>query len=449
MRLEWTAIDHHNTAHPHVHVALRGVRDDGRVLAIPNAYVREGIRARSQELATRSLGYRTEHDRDLARECAVRAPHFGELDAILAREARADRTIVFDGAAPPSPRQRALRVQLIGRLSFLEAAGLASRLGPHAWTLSAEHRPALEQMQLLRDVTKSVAHGEVPLEDPDAPKSLVALAPGDIVRGRVAGVVRLDVEERAYLVIEATDGRVLLIAETAAMERRRREGALERGTIVTLSGREARLGDGATRWIEVHPHGALDDMTREPSANTTLDQVALERATAGEDAPLQPSARGFAARWREAIARRVAILEQVGLMTRDGSGALRPAPGAVEEVRRRALARDHMPMALADVGSAFRKPVRDLNDWSASGSIAGKLIAFAQDEHGRGHIVLDAGPTLYVLATERRDLTIGARIEGWHTRARDVADASEYDRSRGRAWKLADLSRELNRGLGR
>jgi type IV secretory pathway VirD2 relaxase len=448
-RLEWTAIDHHNTTHPHVHVVIRGVRDDGRVLAIANAYVREGIRARSQELATRSLGYRTEHDRDLARERAVSAPHFGELDAILAREARAHHTIVFDDAAPASPRQRALRVQLIGRLGFLEGAGLATRLGPHSWTLFVEHRPALEQMQLLRDVTKSVARGEVMLEDPDSPKSLVALAPGDIVRGRVAGVVRLDVEERAYLVLEATDGRVLLVAETAAMERRRREGALERGTIVTLSGREARRSDGAARWIEVHPHGALDDMAREPSANTTLDQVALERATAGEDAPLQRSARGFAARWREAIARRVATLEQVGLMTRDGSGALRPAPGAVEKVRRRALARDHMPMALADVGSTFNKPVRDLSDWSASGSIAGKLVAFAQDEHGRGHVVLDVGPTLYVLATERRDLTIGARIEGWHQRARDVADASEYDRSRGRAWKLADLSRELDRGRGR
>jgi type IV secretory pathway VirD2 relaxase len=448
-RLEWSAIDHHNTAHPHVHVVVRGVRDDGRVLALPNAYVREGIRARSQELATRTLGYRTEHDRDLAREHAIRAPHFGELDAILAREAGADRAIVFDGAAATSPRQRALRTQLIGRLSFLEAAGLASRLGPHSWMLSAEHRPALQRMQLLRDVTKSVARGDVLLEDPDSPKSLVTLAPGALVRGRVAGVVRLDVEERAYLVLEATDGRVLLMAETAALERRRREGAVERGTIVTLTGREAHHSDGATRWIEVHPHGALEAMEREPSASTVLDQAALERATAGDDAASVPSPRGFAGRWREAIGRRAAILEQAGLMIRDGGGAPRPAPGAIDEVRQRTLARDQMPVPLAEVGNTFKKPVRDMDTWSGSGSIAGNLVAFAQDERGRGHIVLDVGPALYVLATERRDLTIGARIEGWHQRARDVADASEHDRSRGRAWKLADLSRELDRGRGR
>lgn len=338
LRLEWTAIDHHNTAHPHVHLVVRGVRDDGRTLAIPNAYVREGIRARSQELATRSLGYRTEHDRDLARERAIRAPHFGELDAILAREAGPGRTITFDGAGSRTARQRALRTRLIGRIQFLESADLASRLGAHTWQLAAEHRPALQQMQLLRDVTKSVARGDVLLENPDAPQSLVVLQPGDLVRGRVAGVVRLDMEERAYLVLEATDGRVLLIAETAEMERRRREGALDRGTIVTLHGRETRSSGGAARWIDVQSHGALESMEHEASPGTVLDQVALEAPGGGADDGGHSTPRGFAKRWRESVARRVAVLEQAGLMVRDDAGALRPAQGAVNEVRRRAIA---------------------------------------------------------------------------------------------------------------
>jgi hypothetical protein len=127
-------------------------------------------------------------------------------------------------------------------------------------------------------------------------------------------------------------------------------------------------------------------------------------------------------------------------MFRDGGGNARLAVGAIDDVRKRLLARDRVPIALADVGSVFNKRVHDMNDWRG-GSIAGKLVAFAQDEQGRGAIVLDAGTTLYVLATERRDLTIGARIEGWHTRARDVADASDHHRRRGLAWQLADLSR--------
>jgi hypothetical protein len=301
-------------------------------------------------------------------------------------------------------------------------------------------------MQLLRDITKSVARGEVLLEDADAPKSLAAIAPGEVVRGRVAGVVRLDVEERAYLVLEATDGRVLLVAETSEIERRRREGALDRGTIVTLHGREARRDGGAVRWIDVQPHGALDAMEREPAPGTVLDLAALENPVGRSEMHEPSGPRGFAKRWRESIARRVAVLEQAGLMARDAAGTPRAVPGAVEEVRRRALARDRAPMALADVERAFKKPVRDLNDWSFHGSIAGKLVAFAQDDHGRGHIVLDVGTSLYVLATERHDLTLGARIEAWQRSPREVADASEHDRARGRAWLLADRSRELDRG---
>ncbi len=190
-------------------------------------------------------------------------------------------------------------------------------------------------MQLLRDVTKSVARGEVLLGDPDAPQSLVALQAGDVLRGRVAGVVRLDVEERAYLVLEATDGRVLLIAETSVLERRRREGALERGSIVTLTGREAHEQKRSIRWIDVHPHGALAPLEREPTPSTMLDQVALERAAGDGGAVEATPSRGFARDWREAVARRAVVLEQAGLVIRDDGGNARPSSGAIEEVRKR------------------------------------------------------------------------------------------------------------------
>jgi type IV secretory pathway VirD2 relaxase len=100
MPLEWVAIDHHNTAHPHVHLVIRGRDDRGGTLSIPAEYVRHGIRERSQELATRRLGYRTPQDRERARERAIEAPHFGELDALLERRADMDRTLSFDGPLP-------------------------------------------------------------------------------------------------------------------------------------------------------------------------------------------------------------------------------------------------------------------------------------------------------------------------------------------------------------
>ena len=45
-RLDWVAVDHWNTEHPHVHLIVRGVRDDGQDLVISRDYIREGMRAR-------------------------------------------------------------------------------------------------------------------------------------------------------------------------------------------------------------------------------------------------------------------------------------------------------------------------------------------------------------------------------------------------------------------
>ena len=57
-RLEWAAVIHRNTEHPHAHVALRGVRDDGQDLRLPRAYVKDQVRAHAEDLCTCQLGYR-------------------------------------------------------------------------------------------------------------------------------------------------------------------------------------------------------------------------------------------------------------------------------------------------------------------------------------------------------------------------------------------------------
>jgi type IV secretory pathway VirD2 relaxase len=61
-RLEWVAVSHFNTEHPHTHVALRGRRTDGSVLTLGREYVKHGIRTVAEDLCTRQLGYRTSLD---------------------------------------------------------------------------------------------------------------------------------------------------------------------------------------------------------------------------------------------------------------------------------------------------------------------------------------------------------------------------------------------------
>src|SRR5262249_779220 len=76
--LEWVAIDHHNTDDAHVHLLVRGVREDGSPLEIDRDYLRSGIRMRSKEIATRELGPRLEPEVLHAREGVIRREQWTE-----------------------------------------------------------------------------------------------------------------------------------------------------------------------------------------------------------------------------------------------------------------------------------------------------------------------------------------------------------------------------------
>jgi type IV secretory pathway VirD2 relaxase len=62
MPLEWIAVAHYNTEHPHIHIALRGVGAEGRPVSLSRDYIREDIREVAENLCTRQLGDRTEFD---------------------------------------------------------------------------------------------------------------------------------------------------------------------------------------------------------------------------------------------------------------------------------------------------------------------------------------------------------------------------------------------------
>ena len=49
----------YNTGHPHTHILLRGVTDDGKALNIAGDYIAYGARERPSEFVTRELGRQT------------------------------------------------------------------------------------------------------------------------------------------------------------------------------------------------------------------------------------------------------------------------------------------------------------------------------------------------------------------------------------------------------
>jgi hypothetical protein len=82
--LEWVAVTHHNTEHPHVHLAIRGLRCNGDPLQFRREYLKHGIREIAQDLCTRQLGYRTSYDAAEAERREISEKRFTSLDRAVA-----------------------------------------------------------------------------------------------------------------------------------------------------------------------------------------------------------------------------------------------------------------------------------------------------------------------------------------------------------------------------
>ncbi len=93
-RLDWVAVDHWNTEHPHIHVIVRGRTGDGEDLVISRDYIREGLRARAQQLLTLELGPRSDREIRHSLETQVGAERWTRLDRVLARDAAAHSSVV-------------------------------------------------------------------------------------------------------------------------------------------------------------------------------------------------------------------------------------------------------------------------------------------------------------------------------------------------------------------
>lgn len=157
-KLEWVAIDHHNTDDAHVHLLVRGVRENGRPLEINRDYLRSGIRIRSQEIATRELGPRLEPEMLRSRERAVRLERWTEIDRALQRKADGNGLVRYDHSQPHNEGARIRAEQEIDRLQFLSGLGLAQYVDERTWQLSDDHERKLRQQQVSKDIIKTRAN---------------------------------------------------------------------------------------------------------------------------------------------------------------------------------------------------------------------------------------------------------------------------------------------------
>jgi Protein of unknown function (DUF3363) len=233
-RLEWVAIDHYNIDNPHVHLLVRGRDACGQGLRIHPDYLRQGIRRRSQDLATQALGYRSEREIVQARGQSIERIHFTEIDRALVRHAGTRGLVTIDGRLPKSPASREFRRQELRRLQVLEGLGLAEKVWTRTWRLSPPLETTLRQAQIDGDIIKTRARHQARLRDPHVPVAVTEIEPGTVITGRLVGTGLADeLRDKRYLLLETRD-RLHYIPQPPSVQRARGLGQLRIGDVVTL-----------------------------------------------------------------------------------------------------------------------------------------------------------------------------------------------------------------------
>ena len=157
-QLEWIAIDHHNTDNHHVHLLIRGIRDDGRDLILDRDYIHR-LSELSRELAERELGpelTRTRNKNTLqTRARGIEREYWTEIDRALERRAGSERVVSYEHFEPFTDGAKVRAEQEMQRLAYLEKLGLARQIGERSWELGPEHEPELRRRQRENDILKT------------------------------------------------------------------------------------------------------------------------------------------------------------------------------------------------------------------------------------------------------------------------------------------------------
>jgi len=286
-KLDWVAVDHFNTGHPHTHIMLRGVDDRGQNLIIAREYISHGLRERAAELVTLDLGPRTTQEIEARLRHDIGAERLTTIDRRLVRDMDAGRVV---SAADPDPFQQSLRA---GRLQKLGTMGLANDQGGGRWQLAVdiEHtlRKTGERGDIIRTMQRELTARnldrpgvEQRLYDPQAGEAAPVI--GKVVMRGLSDEHR----DRHYLLVDGIDGHVHHVDIGAGDA----TSPMPEGAIIRITPRAAGVRD-ADRTVEavaranggrysVDLHLKHDPTATEAFAETHVRRLeAMRRARAG------------------------------------------------------------------------------------------------------------------------------------------------------------------------
>ncbi len=308
--LEWVAVAHHNTEHPHVHVALRGVRSDRQPLQLERQYIKEGIRGLAEDFCTRQLGYRTELDAAEAERREVQEKRFTSLDRMILKRGIDTGDNTWLHVSPPptgDPLSEHARTQgrhVVARLAVLGNMGLAVADDPRTWRVRRDFESILRAMQRTSDRQKMLAAHGVLMSDERLPMEMLDRRHMTTVEGRILIHAEDEQSGRNYLMLEGTDAKVHLIHYTPEMEEARSRGGLRTNSFARL---RKLFVDGSPA-LEVNDMGDSESILKNQAHLKQTARQLIQRGIM----PTEDGWGGWLGRYQAALRQSAQRLEQEG-----------------------------------------------------------------------------------------------------------------------------------------
>jgi len=325
-KLDWVAVDHFNTGHPHTHIVVRGRDDRGEDLVIARDYMSHGIRERARELVTLELGPEIAGDFARKLDQEIEADRYTRLDRALLGEVHESFLVV--SALPPSDPET--HAAYMGRLRKLERLGLAKERKTGVWEVSEGVKDKLKQLGGRDDVIKTM-HRVLRETGIDRPAGNFAVFdPAKLnarIVGRVAGLGLSDeLHDKHYLVIDGLDGRV----HHANVGYISPELVPDRGMIVSVEGASMGKGLEVQARVRILSYWPLEKLVEAEGA-TWLDRHIVSPRPEGM------RAEHFGAEAGNALARRRQWLLAQRLATASDTEAFQPVPDLLRTLRNREI----------------------------------------------------------------------------------------------------------------
>jgi type IV secretory pathway VirD2 relaxase len=153
-RLDWVAVDHHNTGHPHTHIVVRGRDARMKDVVIARDYLTKGLREAAEELATQRHGPRRTLEIANARQKQVDQDRWTGLDREIETRLEQGRFVPDHAGTSGERFDRSLR---IARVRHLESLGLAKMDGALSWQMNAGWQAQLKRRGLRGDIVRTLA----------------------------------------------------------------------------------------------------------------------------------------------------------------------------------------------------------------------------------------------------------------------------------------------------